>query len=41
MINAGSCSFLECIVINWALLALRQLRETIILRSTAMTNDFT
>ena len=27
MINAGSCSFLECIVFNCALLALRQLRE--------------
>ena len=41
MINAGSCSFLECIVFNCALLALRQLRETIILRPTAMTSDFT
>ena len=41
MINAGSCFFLECIVFNCALLALRQLRETIILRPTAMTGDFT
>jgi len=41
MINAGSFSFLECIVFNCALLALRQLRKTIILRPTAMTGDFT